>query len=337
MANLYDVARRANVSKTLVSRVINGQKGVSPASTERILAAMRELNYTPNKLARALVLGKTSTIGVVLDSLCEPFTFGLIRGIEFEAEKRGYHVIFCSGHNNSTAKEQYIDLFSTGSTDGVIIYGSDYGDDDLLLRRSRSDFPIVVVENEMPPGQINNITLANAEGSAVAAQHLLECGCRRVLHVAGPSHNKVSQDRWNGFRDCADRIGLCAEMVQCDAFTVNSGYVAVRHFLQTLKDSPLPDAIYFGGDVLAYGGMIYLKEQGIRVPQDLKIMGFDDEPACNYGISQELTPLTTLRQPLFDMGCEAVSLLLQQIAAPQMACRRTVFQPELVVRASTGK
>lgn len=162
MVNLHDVARRANVSKTLVSRVINNQRGVSEESRERILAAMQELNYVPNKLARALVLGKTFNIGVVVDSLCEPFFFQLFHGIEKEVERSNYHVMFCSGHNSPAIKEAYIDLFASGSTDGVIIYGSNREDTELLLRKSQSNFPIVVVENELTLGQVNNVIVANA-------------------------------------------------------------------------------------------------------------------------------------------------------------------------------
>ena len=336
MANLHDVARRANVSKTLVSRVINNQKGVSKESEQRILEAMRELNYVPNKLARALVLGKTFNIGVVMDSLCTPYFFDLIKGIETEVELSNYHVIFCSGHNEPMVKEQYIDLFASGSTDGVIIYGSNRDDEALLSRRGQSNFPIVVVENEMDAGQLNNIVVANAQGSRVMVNHLHSIGCKKLLHIAGPVHHKASLDRKEGFIQAARQLGLSWEVLECSDFQVDSGNQIISDYLKQHRREDLPDAIYFGGDVLAYGGMLALEEHGISVPEEIKIAGFDDEPAFNYGITKPLMPLTTMRQPLFDIGSEAVRLLLKQIQNPEMQREKVVFQPELIIRESTN-
>lgn len=338
MANLHDVARRANVSKTLVSRVINNQKGVSKESEEKILRAMQELNYVPNKLARALVLGKTFNIGVVVDSLCEPYFFDLFQGIESEVEKSNYHVMFCSGHNDPAVKEEYIDLFASGSTDGVIIYGSNRDDTDLLLRRSQSRFPIVVVENELTSGQVNNITVANAHGSEMMVEYLYKIGCRRLLHVAGPRQHMASQKRREGFVMTADRLGIQYGILECgDEFIVQSGHDVIASFIESCDRKDLPDAIYFGGDVLAYGGMIALEERGFHVPDDILIAGFDDEPAYNYGLTRDFVPLTTMRQPLFDIGSEAVRLLLRQIEDPQTPREKVVFQPELILRTSTER
>lgn len=337
MANLHDVARKANVSKTLVSRVINNQKGVSKESEERILAAMRELNYVPNKLARALVLGKTFNIGVVMDSLCEPYFFELFDGIESEVERSNYHVMFCSGHNSPSTKEAYIDLFASGSTDGVIIYGSNREDTDLLLRKSQSNFPIVVVENELTLGQVNNVIVANANGSRIMVEYLYSIGCRHIIHVAGPHQHMASQQRLEGFIRSSDRLGIRYQVLECEDFCVRSGYDVIVAYLEQTDGSALPDAIYFSGDVLAYGGMMALEERGIRIPEDIRIAGFDDEPASNYGLTREFVPLTTMRQPLFDMGSEAVRLLLKQIENPQISREKVVFQPELILRASTVK
>lgn len=335
MANLHDVARRANVSKTLVSRVINNQKGVSEESRERILAAMQELNYVPNKLARALVLGKTFNIGVVVDSLCEPFFFQLFHGIEKEVERSNYHVMFCSGHNSPAIKEAYIDLFASGSTDGVIIYGSNREDTELLLRKSQSNFPIVVVENELTLGQVNNVIVANAAGSRSMVEHLSGVGCRYLLHVAGPRQHMASEQRRLGFLQATQDLGLQGEILECGDFSVSSGHDVIAAYLDRPGRGSLPDAIYFSGDVLAYGGMMALEERGIRIPEDIRVAGFDDEPACNYGLTRDFVPLTSMRQPLFDMGTEAVRLLLKQIENPQLPREKVVFQPELILRAST--
>ena len=148
MATIYDVAREAGVSKTLVSRVINGQGGVSEASTKKIRKAMEELNYIPSAIARSLVLQKTKVIGVILDNLCETYFFNLIKGIEDKTASTDYEVVFTSAHNDSGVKNRYIDFFSQGRTDGMILYGSNIGDDSVLEHLTVMEFPCVVVEND---------------------------------------------------------------------------------------------------------------------------------------------------------------------------------------------
>ena len=141
MSSIQDVARLAGVSKTLVSRVINGQTGVSEKSREKILQAMRELQYRPNGIARSLVLKRTNTIGVALDSLCEPYFFELIEGIEQVVAQTDYDVVFCSGRNSKKLKNRSIQYFAQGRTDGVIIYGSKLDDEEIILQLQKSGFP----------------------------------------------------------------------------------------------------------------------------------------------------------------------------------------------------
>lgn len=335
MANLYDVAKRAGVSKTLVSRVVNHQKGVSEESRKRILEAMQELNYIPNGMARALVTGRTSIIGIILDSLCEPYYFQLIQGIEAEIARSNYHVIFCSGNNDAGIKEQYIDLFSSGRTDGVIIYGSNYDDVDLIRRISQSNFPIAVVENVIEDGNVNNVIVENAYGSRLQVNHLYEAGCRDILHITGTKLSKVAVDRKRGYEEAMKELGLKPETVDCGYFRVECGYRAVQELIQRRGKDGLPDAVYFGADVLAYGGIMALEDNGFQVPRDIKAAGFDDDSPHNYKLERRLPELTTIRQPLFNIGAETVKLLLAQIQNPQMQREKRIFYPELVIREST--
>ncbi len=335
MANLIDVAKRAGVSKTLVSRVVNHQGGVSEESKKKILEAMRELNYIPNGMARALVTGRTSIIGIILDSLCEPYFFELIKGIEAEIARSNYHVIFCSGNNDAQIKEQYIDLFSSGRTDGVIIYGSNYDDVELIKRISKSNFPMAVVENVIDDGNVNNVIVENAFGSRLVVNHLYEKGCRNILHITGTSTSKVALDRQRGYEEAMQDLGLSAKTLDCGNFRMECGYQAVEELLRQQGRERLPDAIYFGADVLAYGGIMALQDNGLSVPGDLKAAGFDDDSPFHYGIERKLPPLTSIRQPLYHIGTETVRLLLSQIANPDMKREKRIFYPELVIREST--
>lgn len=337
MANLYDVAKRAGVSKTLVSRVINHQTGVSPQSKEKITQAMRELHYTPNGLARSLVLQKTSTVAVVLDSLCEPYFFELINGIEHEIANYNYHVIFCSGQDLPKLKEEYISFFASGRTDGVIIYGSSLNDIEVIREPVLSNFPVVVVENEPEGIALNNVLIENEYGSQLITEHLLSLGCRRILHITGSMSTKAAIHRKDGFLRTMAQHGLAdsASILECSQFGIQQGREAINSYLSARGSEPLPDAIYFGADNTAFGGMLALLEAGYSIPRDLRVAGFDDDSPYSYGIGRELPGLTTIRQPLQEAGKTAVRLLLEQINEPDRPVQRIVLYPELIIREST--
>lgn len=335
MASLYDVAALAGVSKTLVSRVINQKKGVGEGSRARILAAMKQLNYTPNELARSLVLQKTHTVGVVLDSLCEPYFFDLIRGIESAIATSAYSVIFCSGGDRPAVKNKYIQFFSQGRTDGVIIYGSNLGDQELIKNLAQSQFPSVVVENEVEGVRINNVVVDNAFGSGLAVDHLLRCSCREICHVTGDLSVKAAVDRRDGYIAAMARheLPVSSEMILRADFTVRSGYDAVRDFLSGHTRQQIPDAFYFGADSTAFGGMMALEDAGLCIPRDVQVVGFDnDTPRV---MDRPLKKLTTLSQPLHEIGAAAVAILIGSIEDRQAPPQKISFYPELLVRETT--
>lgn len=335
MANIYDVAKRAGVSKTLVSRVLNDQVGVSPQSKERILEAMKELKYRPNSLARSLVLQKTSTVGVILDSLSEPYFFDVIEGIEDEIIKSNFKVIFCSARNRGKEKEQYIDFLSNGRTDGAIIYGSDLDDAELIRKRARLDFPFVVVENEVEDAEVNNIIIDNVFGSGLAVDYLAGLGCRKIMHVTGGDTVKVSLNRRHGYLEAMKANGLeeYSQVVECESFGVQIGYRAIAAYIEANGREALPEAIYFSADNSAFGGMMALEDAGFSIPEDVRIVGFDDDKPLN--IERRLKKLTTIHQPLYEVGTKAAEILIRQIEAPDTPRQRVVMKPTLIVRETT--
>lgn len=335
MATIYDVAKKAGVSKTLVSRVINNQTGVGLESRTRIMEAMRELQYKPNTLARSLVLQRTNLVGVILDSLTEQYFFDVIRGVEDKVKENGFRVIFCSGRNDRREKETYIDFFSNGTTDGAIIYGSDLDDADLIRRRAQMDFPFVVVENEVEDANVNNVLIDNTYGSKLAVDHLLEKGCRRIMHVTGAKSTKAALRRWQGYLISMKNYGLEQYQVvlECDEFGVDAGYTAIRDFVRENGREALPEAIYFGADNTAIGGMMALEEEGIRIPEDIKIVGFDDDKL--WDLDKGHKKLTTIRQPLYEVGAKAVEILLGQIHNPDSPRQKVIMKPELIIRETT--
>lgn len=335
MPSLYDVAELAGVSKTLVSRTVNGQAGVSEKSRQKILAAMAELQYTPNQLARSLVLKKTRTIGVVMDTLCEPYFFPMIGGIEKEADRIGYDVVFSSGRNSAPLKSRAIQYFSQGRTDGVLLYGSNLDDERLIEELAGTSFPFVVVENTFPGLDINNVIVDNAFGSRLAVDYLFRCGCRHIYHVSGDMRHKVSLERRDGYitQMQAHGVAVNSNMIINADFSVEVSYLAVRDWLSTGR--ALPDAFYCGSDNTAYGAMMALQDAGFQVPEDVMLMGFDDDQPPRTG--RPLKPLTTLSQPLEQMGISALNILVEDLERKASGRQQVVFYPELIVRETTQK
>jgi DNA-binding LacI/PurR family transcriptional regulator len=334
MSSLYDVAKLAGVSKTLVSRTINRQSGVSEKSRQKILAAMAELQYKPNQLARSLVLKKTQTIGVVMDTLCEPYFFRLIDGIEREADRIGYDVVFASGRNSTPLKNRAIKYFSQGRTDGILLYGSNLDDERIIEELAQSSFPFVVVENTFSRLNLNNVIVDSAFGSKLAVDHLFRCGCGRIHHVGGDMRHKVSLERRDGYITAMQAHGaaVSSDMILNADFTVESSYRVMREHLSSGRGA-LPDAFYCGSDNTAYGVMMALEDAGLRVPEDVMLVGFDDDQPPR--VNRPLKGLTTLSQPLEEMGVSALDILVKDIERPSEEKQRVVFYPELILRETT--
>jgi DNA-binding LacI/PurR family transcriptional regulator len=333
MANILDVARAAGVSKTLVSRVINNQKGVSSETRERILKVIKDLNYRANGLARSLVLQKTQSIGVIVDDLCSPFLFDFFGALQEEGERNDYKIIFSGSNNKPEVKQRYIDYFSGGRTDGIIVYGSLNTDENLIRNLSLSNFPFVLIENEIPGLEINNILIDNVEGAYTATLHLVKLGFRNIFHFTGDMNIKVSMDRLNGYVSAMRENGIAIDegMIIYSDFSEDSGYQKMKNLL----DSGIrPEAIFFGADTTAFGAIRAIYEAGLKVPQDIAIVGFDDDKPESRDIV--FPQLTTVRQPMEKVGKCAVATLVNNISSPDNKCKKLIYKTELIIRKSCG-
>jgi len=331
MATILDIATKSGVSRALVSRVINNKPGVSPKNRAKILAVMKELNYKPNALARALANQKTQTIGVVMDDLCDQYVFDLIRGMQVTSEKLGYNIIFCSGRNNIEVKFRYVDYFIQGRTDGMLAFGSRITDGDVFKEMIEQTNPFVLIEGYIPDHKFNNIQLNNTGGAYTATKHLLELGYKKIWHVTGDLNFIVSLDRREGFLAAMheQNVAVDADSVICADFGEELAYKRVNELLQ---DKNIPEACFVGADKPAYGVIRALYENGLRVPEDVAIIGFDDDKPDSYDM---LFPgLTTMRQPLYDMGKAGVEMLVRSIENPTLEPEIVVFEPELIIRQS---
>jgi len=327
MATISDIAQKANVSRALVSRVLNNKSGVSPENREKILRIIKELNYTPNALARALVTQKTQTIGVVMDDLCEDFFFDLIKGMHDMGDSLGYNMIFCSGRDNQEVKFKYVDYFLNGRTDGVIAFGSRIADLQVFIEIFKRTSNFVLIEGDIPDQEYNGVQLDNRGGAYRATQHLIKLGYSKIWHVTGNMDYKVSIDRKDGYLDAMKKSErkVSADMIIEADFSEDMAYENIKELLK--NESP-PDAFFVGADKTAFGVIRALTEHGIRVPEDVAIIGFDGDKPDSYGIKFPI--LTTMRQPLYEIGQKGVELLVRSIQDDGHKPEKIVVEPEFI-------
>jgi DNA-binding LacI/PurR family transcriptional regulator len=335
MVSINDVAKRAGCSATLVSRVVNNQYGVSEKSRKKIQQAIAELGYNPNGLARSLVLKKTHAIGVVVDTLCDAYFFDLFHAIDEEVGKHDYNVLYCSGENDPERKNKYITYLMQGRVDGIIIYGSKLDDSKLIDRLISTGFPFALIEHDIGERNANNIVLNNIYGSKLAVDHLFNCGCSRITYVDGDSENQASCRRLEGFIQAMQAHGIARDKLDIlsSGWTEEAGYQTINTFLMNGGVDNLPDAFYFSADQTAFGGLKALQKYNIRVPEDVMIVGYDDDRPRSYDFNY--IPLTTIHQPLDVMGKQAVRVLLDDINEKKEQKEKMMYYPSLVIRNTT--
>lgn len=329
MATISEIAKEANVSRTLVSRVLNNKPGVSPENRQTIIEIMKKHNYVPNGLARALVLQKTMTIGVVMDDLCNDFFFDLINGLQDAGEAHGYNMLFCSGRKDIATRIKYVDYFTQGRTDGIIAYGSNREDEELFRNIAAKSVHCVLIEGNLEGCEVNKILLDNFRGAYTATEHLIRQGRRNIIHITNDMNYDVSLERLNGFVQAMHdyRIPLGPDSIlYADCFEK----VAYQQMKRLLAEGRTPDACFAGADKPAYGALRAAIEAGLSIPKDLAVVGFDDDTPETRDMV--FPGLSTMRQPLYEMGKAGVELLLAAITDPAHEARTQTFEAELILR-----
>jgi LacI family transcriptional regulator len=327
---LEDVARRADVSPTTVSRALHEGNLVAKTTRERVLAAAAELGYVPNLLARGLVQNRTSTVGVVIVELANPFFAPMVSAVEAVAAKRGFLVVIGESARNEAAERQYVDRFQQLRIGGLIVTPATRKVDHLALARAGGT-PVVVMSRRWEEGDY--VTADNAAGGRMVARHLLSRGHRGVgLVTHGGPVDTSFQDRFRAFRQVLASAGVSVPThwdLRTKTTRIEDGMEAADAIL-ALADRPT--AIFAMTDRMAMGLVHRLLARGIRVPEDIAVVGYDDIPfaECN------LVPLTTIRIPVRQVGELAAEVLFDRMEGRSPKKRRRVLlTPELVIRASS--
>lgn len=330
-ANIRDVAERAGVSVGTVSNVLNHREKVSPDAVRRVREAIEQLGYVRNDAARQLRVGRSSTIGLVVLDVRNPFFTDLARGAESEAARQGLAVILGNSDEDVHREAGYLDLFEEQRVRGILI--SPYREVAPQLRRLRArGTPTVLVDRRSEDDLFSSVSVDDERGGWLAADHLIRTGRRRILFTGGPLDIRQIVDRERGARRAADgHAGVTIETVPTPAATVADGR-ATGEAIAARPRADQPDAVFAANDLVAIGVLQGLAGGGVRVPEEIAIIGFDDIDFAAAAV----VPLSSIRQPSQLMGQTALRILLAEIEDPDEPAQHVVFEPELVVRASTA-
>jgi LacI family transcriptional regulator len=331
--SVKDVAARAGVSVGTVSNVMNWPDKVSSATVERVQRAIDELGFVRNDAARQLRAGRSHAIGLVILDIGNPFFTDLARGAEDRASKAGLSIILGNSDERAERESSYLDLFEEQRMHGVLI--SPFGDITARLRRLRErGIPAVLVDRTSADASFSSVSVDDVAGGLLAVDHLIASGRRRIAFVGGPSEIRQVSDRLEGARSAVSAPpGVTLEVIETRALSVIEGRAAGNAILAR-PPADRPDAVFAANDLIAMGVLQALNMQGaLHVPRDIALIGYDDIDFASAAV----VPLSSIRQPSAMIGATAVEILLEEAADASLAPRRIVFQPELVVRESTGR
>ncbi|MFC5653835.1 LacI family DNA-binding transcriptional regulator [Paenibacillus solisilvae] len=329
-ATIYDVAREAGVSIATVSKVINGKGKISEETRGTVLEIMARMNYQPSVIASALTGKKTYTLGLLVPDISNPFFAEIARAIEDQSQHYGYSVVMCSTDNKDKKVEKYIALLLQKSVDGIIIATGI--DETVIMEQLLSkSLPVVLLAREMPHAAVNTVVVDDYVGGSLAADHLLGLGHKHIA-VLGENIKVISsRERIRGFRaKLADvQIPMREDWLKYCDYRIEDGK---QKALQLLQTEDRPTAIFACNDMLAVGALQAAKESGVKVPDDLSIVSFDNTILAMVTDPQ----LTTIAQPMNEMGKLAVDLIVDELKGRKNVKQRTVLRPELLIRQSTA-
>jgi LacI family transcriptional regulator len=333
--SVRDVAAAASVSVGTVSNVLNRPEKVSPETVARVLAAIDELGFVRNDAARQLRAGRSRSIGLVVLDVRNPFFMDVARGAEDRAAEDGMTILLGNSDDNPDRERSYLDLFEEQRVHGVLI--TPLADDlPRLERMRRRGVPVVLVDRESDDRSFSSVAVDDVVGGALAVRHLVESGRRRIAFVGGPTSIRQVADRLEGARRAAaETPGVTLEVVETESTTVLEGRAAGERIRDRAPEDR-PDAIFAANDLLAVGVLQALVMLGgdLRVPDDLALIGYDDIDFAQAAV----VPLSSIRQPAWLIGYTAVDLLLREAReSADFTPDQVQFQPELVVRESTGR
>lgn len=326
--NIQDIAQKAKVSISTVSRVLNNGDSVIEAKREAVLQAMAELNYQPNMAAQALAGGQTKTIGVITQDISNPFYDAILRGIRQGLEGTGFYPIFADGRWRADKEQKAILTLLARRIDALIILGGCSSEE--TLQQFGQQTPLVVVGRSLPALAQQCLPLDDFKGAYQATQYLIELGHRRIAHITGILAHQDAVERRRGYEQALSEAGLevDSDLIIEGDFLEQSGVLAVEMLFTRARSF---SAIFTANDQMAFGALLGLYRRGIRVPDDVSLIGFDDQRTSAY----TTPPLTTIRQPAIEIGETAAQAILHLLKDRPFTMPE--FPAELIIRESVAR
>lgn len=340
MATLKDVARETGLTVTTVSRVLNNRGYISEETREKVYAAMKKLNYRPNEVARSLSKKSTNTIGVIVPHIRHPYFSELISNLENEASKRGYKMILCNSQEKENKEREYLEMCTSNRVAGIVLCSAGVAVEEF----QGNNIPLITIERYMENGTAS-VECDNKQGGKLAAEHLIACGCKNLLHISGVYETAMpADDRALGFIEVCEKAGVSHWEVATNTYQYNN--LEYHDFLEeVLKENYYVDntaendvncgksridGIFASSDLIAAQVLQVCSKLGIRVPEDIKLVGFDD-----VNISSLTTPrITTIHQPIKEIAELTLELLINAQDGKTVA-KRSLLPVSLVKREST--
>ncbi|MFN8488273.1 MAG: LacI family DNA-binding transcriptional regulator [Caldilineaceae bacterium] len=327
--SIYDIAKKADVAPSTVSRALQDHPRIGAETKARILTLAKEMGYIPSTIAKSLSANQTWTIGMVTASISDPFTGRVIEGVEQVALEAGYNVLLSTSQGDSQRELAVMEVLQQRRVDGIIGIASH------LLNQyrrylDRIQLPILMINEQEPGGAIHSVAVDDVHGARLAVDHLISLGHRRIGYVSVPDRPKSNRLRWQGYQAALQAAGIPVDEVLL--FTADAIEDHVKHGQASLQRllAAGATAVFCYNDAVAIGLLAACHEQGLSLPKDLSVAGFDDIDMATY----TFPPLTTIRQPRFELGRQAMLMMLELLDGQRPENR--ILHGELVVRQTTA-
>ena len=326
--NLKDIAAHAGVSTATVSRVLSGARPVNAELRERVMAAVEKHGYQPNLVARSLRMSTSFVLSVIVPSITDPFFSEIARAIEDVAYATGYSVNICSSDGALEKEQRHLQAVSRRRVDGVFIKVADMHKSN-LAPLIRSGIPVVLVDRMLDGAALDTVTVDTRQGASAAVDYLVQRGYRRIATLAGPQHVSTAIHKLEGYCQALVDNGLAvdASLIAIGDYTEASG----RQLGRQLLDLPEPpDAFLVANNQMTFGFFSVLRERGLRIPQQIALIGFDDSDWTSIAIP----PITVIDQPAYEVGHVAAQMLLERLADSDREPQHRILSTRLIVRGS---
>ena len=330
------MAKELGISTSTVSRALNDHPAIKNETAKAVKLLAKKLNYYPNLLALSLLQKKTNTIGVLVPEITSHFFASIIAAIQDVLSQSGYNIIMCQSNESYKEEVAIVENLDRIRVDGLLVSPSSKTKNfNHFYKLQQSGVPIVVFDRDCPGLEVDKVLVDDYDGAFQAVDYLIKSGCKKIAHLGGPSNLSTTNHRLHGYLDALKKNNISIKeeyIVHARGFTHADG---IKPAKKLLKLNNPPDAIFAMNDCIAISAMYVAKNLNFKIPEDISIIGFDDEPHVSY-----LKPeLSTIWQPVFSIGMLSARILLNHLNNPEneIAYRREIFKPELIIRSSSRK